>query len=94
MRFVINLLCFGGNAVYVCGMEKVTVNGTFLFALKSEQDWIKKCPKILPNKTRAAESWVWVDVNGDVFEAGRDFMAATKKGTYPCKVYRLNAVGA
>lgn len=46
-------------------------------------------PDILPEKTRAGESWVWVDKNGNVFESGADFSAAEKNNTFPCKVYRL-----
>lgn len=73
-------------------MEKITVNATFLFELSSKQDWVNRVPNIIPEKTRLAESLIWVDKNGDVFECGRDFMAAEEKQTYPCKVYRLNNV--
>jgi hypothetical protein len=73
-------------------MEKITVNGELLFELSSKQDWVNRVPKILPNKTRAGEQWIWVDKNGNVFECGADFMAAEKTKTYPCKVYRLQNV--
>lgn len=72
--------------------EKIEVNGEFLFELKSEQDWARKVPGILPKKTRLGETWIWVDKNGNVFECGADFMAAEKHSTYPCKVYRLTSV--
>lgn len=73
-------------------MEKITVNGEFLFELASKQQWINRVPGILPDKTRAGESWVWVDKNGNVFECGADFMAAERIDSYPCKVYRLRSV--
>ena len=73
-------------------MENITVKGELLFELASKQQWIKRVPQILPDKTRAGEQWVWVDSNGNVFESGADFMAAEKSATYPCKVYRLQNV--
>lgn len=72
--------------------EKITVNGEFLFELKSKQDWINKVPRILPEKTRSGEQWIWIDKNGNVFERGLDFEAAQRLDTYPCKVYRLQNV--
>jgi hypothetical protein len=75
-------------------MEKIQVNGEFLFELSSNKDWGNKFPKILPPKTRGVEQWVWVDVNGNVFNLGKDFRVAKKQGTYPCKVYRLQSVSA
>lgn len=73
-------------------MEKITVNGEFLFELSSKQDWVNRVPNILPSKTRAAEQWLWVDKNGNVFECGADFIAAEKQDSYPCKVYRLQNI--
>lgn len=73
-------------------MDKITVNGEFLFELKSKQDWVNRVPRILPDKIRSGESWIWVDINGDVFECGADFKAAEEKESYPCKVYRLSNV--
>jgi len=72
--------------------EVIEVRAELLFELSSEQDWVKRVPRILPKKIRAGETWIWVDKNGDVFECGSDFMAATKLGTYPCKVFRLSNV--
>jgi len=74
------------------GMIKIEVNGELLFELKSKQDWVNRVPRILPDKTRGTEQWVWVDKNGNIFECGSDFMAAEKSETYPCKVYRLQNV--
>lgn len=73
-------------------METIQVNGELLFTLKSKRDWINRVPKILPEKTRGGEQWLWIDKNGDVFEGGVDFMAAEEVNTYPCKVYRLSSV--
>lgn len=73
-------------------MEEITVKAKFLFELKSKQDWINKCPRIIPEKTRSSESRIWIDKNGNVFEIGSDFMAAEKLNTYPCKVYSLISV--
>jgi hypothetical protein len=73
-------------------MEKITINGELLFELSSKQDWVNRVPRILPNKTRAGEIWIWVDKNGDIFELGIDFMAAEEQDTYPCKVYRVQNV--
>jgi len=73
-------------------MQKIEVNGELLFELESKQAWVNRVPRILPNKTRGAEQWIWVDKNGNVFECGADFMAAEKSETYPCKVYRLQNV--
>jgi len=70
-------------------MEEITVKAKFLFELKSKQDWINKVPRILPEKNRSSENFLWLDKNGNVFEIGADFMAAEKLNTYPCKVYRL-----
>jgi hypothetical protein len=75
-------------------MEKVTVNAELLFVLNSKRDWVNNVPQILPDKTRSSEQWLWVDSNGDVFEIGKDFEAAEKKATYPCKVYRLRSVSS
>lgn len=76
-------------------MEKITVNGEFLFELQSKQQWINRVPQILPDKIRGkGEQWVWVDKNGDVFECGADFSAADKNATFPCKVYRLRSVSS
>lgn len=73
-------------------MEEITVKGELLFELESKQQWINRVPGILPDKIRAGETWIWVDINGNVFECGKDFMAADEKATYPCKVYRLQNV--
>ena len=73
-------------------MEQINVNGEFLFELESKQDWANKVPRILPAKIRGGEQWIWVDKNGNIFELGRDFSAAEKHNTYPCKVYRLQNV--
>jgi len=73
-------------------MEKVQVNAEFLFELASQAQWENRVPQILPEKTRTGETWIWIDKNGNVFECGADFMAATKHDTYPCKVYRLISV--
>ncbi len=70
-------------------MQKVEVNGELLFVLESKQQWINRVPGILPDKTRRGEVWIWVDKNGNVFNAGEDFMAAEEMDSYPCKVYRL-----
>jgi hypothetical protein len=74
--------------------EKITVNGEFLFELKSKQDWVNKVPNILPEKTRSGEQWLWIDKDGNVFEKGLDFSAAERLDTYPCKVYRLQNVAS
>ena len=71
---------------------EVKVNGEFLFELASKQQWINRVPDILPPKRSKGETWVWVDVNGNVFECGGDFMYAEDHVTYPCKVYRLITV--
>ena len=75
-------------------MEKITVNGEFLFELVSKQDWVNKIPRILPERTRAGETLLWIDKNGNVFEIGSDFAAAEKQDSYPCKVYRLKNVAS
>lgn len=72
--------------------EVIEVRGELMFELSSKQDWVNRVPRILPDKTRAGETWVWVDKNGDVFECGADFIAAEKLDTYPCKVFRLSNV--
>ena len=75
-------------------MEKITVNGEFIFELSSKQDWINNVKKKMPKKIRGGEQWIWVDINGNVFECGLDFRVAQEKATYPCKVYRLQNVGS
>jgi len=73
---------------------RIELEAEFLFELASKQDWVNNVPQILPKKIRPAESWVWLDVNGHVFEIGVDFEAAEKQATYPCKVYRLISVSS
>ena len=73
-------------------MEEIKVNAEFLFELKSKHEWVNKIPDILPGKTRAGESWVWLDKNNNVFERGADFIAAENHDAYPCRVYRLVSV--
>lgn len=73
-------------------MASIVLNAELLFELKSKQDWINRVPKILPNKIRGNEVWVWADKNGNVFECGLDFSEAEKHDTYPCKVFRLCSV--
>ena len=73
-------------------MENFTVKGELLFELNSKKDWINRVPGILPAKNRFEESWIWVDINGNVFDCGADFSAAEKLETFPCKVYRLQSV--
>jgi hypothetical protein len=75
-------------------MEKITVNAEFLFELQSKQQWVSRVPRCLPEKTRGAEQWIWVDKNGNTFEIGADFYTAEKMDSYPCKVYRLCSVSA
>jgi glutathionyl-hydroquinone reductase len=70
-------------------MEKIILNAEFLFELANKQQWINRVPQILPEKIRGGETWVWMDINGNVFECGADFSEAEKLETYPCKVYRL-----
>jgi len=73
-------------------METIQVNGELLFELESKQAWVNRVPRILPDKIRGGETWIWVDKNGNVFECGADFMDAEKAETYPCKVYRLQNI--
>lgn len=73
-------------------IEKIVVTGEFLFELESKQDWINRVPRILPDKIRKNETWLWLDKNGNVFECGEDFINAEKHETYPCKVFRLYSV--
>lgn len=70
-------------------METIKVKGELLFILSSKQDWVNRVPRILPEKIRGGETWIWIDKNGNVFECGADFMAAEEMNTYPCRVYRL-----
>jgi len=69
-------------------MEMIQVKAEFLFELKSKQDWINKVPRCLPDRIRAGEKLIWINVNGEVFERGLDFDVAEENNTYPCKVYR------
>lgn len=69
-------------------MERITINAEFLFELKSKQEWVNRVPRILPGKTRSGEQLIWIDAVGNVFECGRDFEAAERLSTYPCRVYR------
>lgn len=75
-------------------MTQIVANAEFLFELKSKQEWVNKVPRILPSKTRAGETLIWLDKNGNVFEIGSDFMEAEKHDTYPCKVFRLESVSS
>jgi len=75
-------------------MESITVKGEFLFELRSKNDWVVSVPDILPQKTRGAEQWIWIDKNGNNFESGLDCKVAEQETTYPCKVYRLQSVSA
>ena len=75
-------------------MIDITVKGEFLFELSSKSDWVKRVPRILPDKIRGGETWVWVDINGNVFECGADFKKAEETNTYPCKVYRLQNISS
>ena len=75
-------------------MEEITVKGELLFVLESKNQWVNRVPQILPDKIRAGETWVWVDINGNVFESGKDFMLADEKATYPCRVYRLQNIAS
>lgn len=70
-------------------MNKVTVNADLLFELKSKQEWIARVPYCLPQKTEPGETWIWVDINGNVFNRGADFTAAESSGSFPCCVYKL-----
>lgn len=70
-------------------METLKVKGELLFELSSKQDWVNRVPRILPEKIRGGEQWIWLDKNGNVFECGLDFEVAEELGTYPCRVYRL-----
>jgi hypothetical protein len=72
--------------------EVIEVRAELLFELASKDEWVRRVPQCLPKKTRAGETWIWIDKNGDVFECGADFMAAEEMNTYPCKVFRLSNV--
>ena len=75
--------------------NEIKVKVEFLFELANKQQWINRVPNILPDKTRAGETWIWVDKNGNVFESGADFRVAEENNTYPCKVYRtINVANA
>ena len=75
-------------------MEEVKVNAEFLFELSSKQDWINRVPRILPEKIRAGEKWLWIDKNGNSLEGGVDFYAAEEQNSFPCKVYRVQNVAS
>ncbi|UBM58259.1 hypothetical protein LAG90_15755 [Marinilongibacter aquaticus] len=75
-------------------MEEIIVKGELILELQSKQDWINKVPRKLPEKSRGGEQWIWVDVNGNVFERVADFIAAEKAQTYPCKIYKLKSVSS
>ena len=75
-------------------IENITVKGELLFELKNKQQWVNRVPQIMPDKTRGGEIWVWIDINGNLFENGRDFDIAEEKATYPCKVYRLQNIAS
>lgn len=70
-------------------MERVELNGELLFTLQNKQDWVNKCPGIIPPKKYYGEEFIFVDTNGNILKMGMDFMAAEKQKTYPVKVYRL-----
>lgn len=69
-------------------IEKISVNAELIITLYSKNDWIKKCPNHLPEKSRV-EIWLWIDINGNCLTIGEDFMAAEKQNSYPVKVYRI-----
>lgn len=66
----------------------IKINGELVLEIYSKTDWINKCPERLP-KHRAAENLLFVDTEGNVLTIGEDFTNATKKNTYPVKVYHL-----
>jgi hypothetical protein len=74
--------------------QPIQVIGELLFELSNKQDWVNKVPRILPDKIRAGENFLWVDKNGSVFECGSDFSVAEQLKTYPCRVYRVRNVAS
>lgn len=70
-------------------MEKITIQAELLLILASKQEWIRRIPRHLPEKTTPAEQWIWIDKNGNSLAIGEDFSAAEKLESYPVKVYRL-----
>lgn len=70
-------------------MEIIQVKAEFLCELKDKDDWVRRVPRILPSRTRAGETLIWIDKNGSVFETGEDFEAAEQKQTYPCRTVNV-----
>ena len=73
-------------------MEKVTFNGELVLTIESHNDWIRKCPRHLPEKRFYNEHFMWIDANGNCLAMGGDFMAAEEMQSYPVKVYRMQYV--
>lgn len=68
--------------------ERIAFKGELILELKSQNDWVNKVPRMLPEKTRAGERFIFLDKHGHVLESGADFMAAEVIGSYPVRVYR------
>ena len=66
---------------------EVAVKSEFVVELESKDDWVNKIPRWLPEK-KEAESFLFIDKNGNIAAMGKDFMVAEDKATYPIKVYK------
>lgn len=68
--------------------EIISVQAELVLTLRNYEDWCSKCPSKLPGKRTPGESFLFVDTNGNTLFSGSDFMEATKRRSYPVKVYR------
>lgn len=73
--------------------KTVGVSVDFVCRLASKQDWVNKIPAVLPDKD-AAETWLFIDQQGNQLTTGQDFQAAEELGTYPVDVYKPTRVSS
>jgi hypothetical protein len=73
-------------------MERITINGEWLFVYESKHEKFSSIPGILPPDEIPYEKWLCVDNNGNVIQSKNDCDIVNKIKSYPVIVYKLNRV--
>jgi len=71
-------------------MTTITVEiGEEMFRFTSEQQWVNKAQSWFASCGVMKGNFICIDASGRVCRSGREFMRATREGTYPIICYVL-----
>lgn len=71
--------------------DEISCKAEHIITINSFNDWLKKCPDMLPEK-EPLEQRLFIDKNGYTVTGGIDFKKVEENSTYPVNVYKLHRI--